>query len=152
MARRKQLKGIAGNLGQWCLSRSFDCEGYWALGLLYAHADAVNSEKVVLNLLDRTVFPESDKFGKALELISGFLAMDIKTSEIPKDWLKEATVTFEFNSEYKHEYHHWGSGLGGKPSMCIVEITTDLGKTYTKEYGCNVWIHNPKREQRRRDY
>ncbi len=149
MARRKQLKGITGNLGQWCLSRSFDCEGYWALGLLYAHAETRHSNRVVLNLLDQSIFPDSEHFGKAFELILSFLAMDLKTSKIPENWLRKATVTFEFNAEYKHEYHHWGSILGGKPCMCIVDITSDLDKTYTKQYGCNVWVHNPKREQRR---
>jgi len=152
MARRKQFKGIAGNLGQWCLSRSFDCEGYWALGLLYAHADARNSNRVTLNLLDRSTFPELDIFGKTLELISEFLTMDLKASKIPESWLRKATITFEFNAEYEHKHHHRGSGLGGKPSICIVDITTDLGKTYTKKYGCNVWVHNPKREKRRSSY
>jgi len=102
-----------------------------------------------MNLLDKSIYPESEKFGKALGLISGFLAMDLKYSKVPLDWLKEATITFEFNAEYEHIFHNFGSDLGGKPSMCTVDITTDLGKIYTKQYGCNVWIHNPKREQRR---
>lgn len=149
MARRKQLKGIAGNLGQWCLSRSFDCEGYWALGLLYADAETKNSNRIVLDLLPPPIHRESEISGKTLELILEFLKMNLKASNIPDIWLKKVTITFEFNTEYEHKYHHWGSGLGGKPSLCIVDMTTDLGKTYTKKYGCNVWVHNPKREQRR---
>ena len=55
----------------------------------------------------------------------------------------------DINTDYKKKYHLWASGLGGKPAMCLVEITTDLGKTYTKEGGCNVWVHNPEKESRR---
>ncbi|MEH6346121.1 MAG: hypothetical protein V7785_13605 [Bermanella sp.] len=152
MARRKQLKGIAGNLGQWCLSRSFDCEGYWAPGLLYAEAEIKNSNRIVLDLFDSPTLPESEISGKTSKLISEFMTMNLKASEIPEVWLRKATITFEFNTEYEHRYHHWGSGLGGKPSICIVEIITDLGKTYTKKFGCNVWVHDPKREQRRSSF
>ena len=77
------------------------------------------------------------------------LKRDLESSGIPEWWLQDVSITFRFDTEYQHKYHYLGSALGGKPIMCTVKITNDLGKTYSKECGCNVWVHNPKREQRR---
>ncbi|WP_211057339.1 hypothetical protein [Pseudoalteromonas sp. MMG005] len=92
------------------------------------------------------------QFSSAIKLISSILEREIKANDIPGQWLKNVSVTFQFDTEYKHKCHFWGSGLGGKPCMCIVKITTDLDKIYSKEFGCTVWVHNPKREQRRYDF
>jgi hypothetical protein len=151
MARRKQLKGVAGNIGQWCLSRNFDYEGYWALGQFFVHAEANGTEEIVIKVIEEFVpiHAEGIKFSSAIKLLSGVLKRDIISNNIPDWWLKDVSVIFRFNASFEHKYHYWGSGLGGKPFMCVVNITTDLGKTYSKESGCNVWVHNPKREQRR---
>jgi hypothetical protein len=73
MARRKQLKGVAGNLAQWCLSRNFDHQGYWAVGQLYAHAEDNNSDEVVIELVNDFVPNEAvgTKFSDAIKLMSG---------------------------------------------------------------------------------
>ncbi|MBQ4845045.1 hypothetical protein [Pseudoalteromonas sp. MMG005] len=55
MARRKQLKNVAGNIAQWCLSRNFDYEGYWAIGQFYAEAKANSTNEVVINLIEQFV-------------------------------------------------------------------------------------------------
>ena len=151
MARRKQLKGVAGNIGQWCLSRSFDYEGYWALGQFFAHAEATGKNELVIKVIEEFVpiNEEGVKFSSAIKLLSSVLKRDIKSNKIPDWWLKDVSVIFRFNAVFERKYHYRGSGLGGKPFICIVNITTDLGKTYSKEFGCNVWVHNPKREQRR---
>lgn len=145
MARRKQLKGVAGNLAQWCLSRNFDYKGYWALGVLYEHAELVSSNEVVIDLIDDFVSNDAlgVKFSEAIQLLSRILKRDMESPKLPDSWAKDVKVVFKFNTEYQHMYHFWGSGLGGKPFMCIVSITTDQGSTYTKECGCNVWLHNP---------
>ncbi len=54
MARRRQLKGIAGNLAQWCLSRNFDSEGYWAVGKLYAAAKELGVSEIVFDAKKQT--------------------------------------------------------------------------------------------------
>ena len=151
MARRSQIKGIAGNIAQWCLSRNFDCEGYWAIGQLYAYAEANGQSEIVLDLVEEFIPAEVKDLNNTtvIKLVSDFLQKNLDASKIPSDWLKEVKVTFKFNTKYQHKYHCWGSGLGGKPFVCTVEITTDLGRTYSKEYGCNVWVHNTKRESRR---
>lgn len=151
MARRKQLQGVAGNLVQWCLSRNFDYEGYWAPGQFYAYAEANGTDEVEFHLMEQFVpiHVEAIKFSSAIQLLSRILKRELDSNKIPDVWLRDVIITFKFNTVYQHEYHLWASALGGRPFMCKVEITTDLGKIYKKESGCNVWVHNPIKEQRR---
>ena len=151
MARRKQLKGVAGNLAQWCLSKNFDYHGYWAVGKLYAYPEANNTSQFVITLVDNYVPNDGagKKFSDAVMLMSEVFHRDLNSNRIPDWWVKDAQVIFQFNCEYQEKYHFWSSALGGKPAICLVIVSTDHGKTYTIETGCNVWVHNPKREQRR---
>ncbi len=149
MARRKQLRGIAGNLTQWLLSRNFDNKGYWAIGQLYACAEQNKTNKLVLNLKEKSLSPNPWDvfFSSAFKLADGVFIGDLKAHKIPGRWVKKIMVTFSFNESYKREYH-FGSALG-QPFVCAVEITTDLDKTYVCERRCNCWVHDPKKESRR---
>ena len=151
MTRRKQLKGVAGNLARWCLTRNFDYKGYWAVGQLYGDAEINKTDEVVINLVKDFVPNDAIgvKFSEAIHLMSGVFNKDIKSLEIPRWWVKDATVIFKFNTEYQHKCHFGASALGGKPVTCIVQITTDQGNTYSKESGSNVWVHNQHKERRR---
>ena len=150
MARRKQLKGVAGNLVQWFLSRNFDYKGYWAVGQLYAFAEENKTNNIILNLKENKFYPESGngKFGTIFEIIDSVFSRDLKANKIPDWWVAKATVIFSFNEPYKHKYHYFRSALG-QPLMCTVEITTDIGRTYVKKLGCNCWVHDPNKEHRR---
>lgn len=150
MARRKQLKGISGNLAHWCISRNFDSEGYWAIGQLYSFAKERRTNEISLNLKNKiiTPTPEKGRFTLAVNLLVAVFLNDLESNETPKEWLSEANITFKFNTEYQHKYHLWGLATG-EPFVCSVSIKTDLGKIYINESGCNVWPHNPKKEQRR---
>ncbi|MEO3879474.1 hypothetical protein [Rheinheimera fenheensis] len=154
MARRKQLKGVAGNIVQWCLSRNFDYQGYWAVGQLYAYAQENGTNECVISLVNEHVQSELSgvMFSETIKLLSRILQRDLESLKIPDWWVKDAKVTFTFNTDYQKKYHLWACGLGGTPAMCHVEITTDLGKTYTKAGGCNVWVHNPEKESRRNGF
>jgi hypothetical protein len=153
MARRKQLKGVAGNLVQWCMSRNFDYQGYWLVGQLYAHAQAIGINEIVVNPIDNSMIPNpvNGKFSGAFDALTNLLGKILKANKIPYNWIKEIKLVLRFNQEYQHKYHYWGSALG-KPFVCSIEITTDLGRKYKVENGCNVWAHNPKRESRRNGF
>ncbi|MDF1690623.1 MAG: hypothetical protein P1U35_13550 [Cycloclasticus sp.] len=153
MARRKQLKGVAGSLVQWCMSRNFDYQGYWAIGQLYAHAQAMGVNELIVNPIDKSMKPKpvNEKFIGAFEAFSNILNKTLKANEIPSSWIQDIRLVLQFNQEYQHKYHYWGSALG-KPFICSVEITTDLGKKFKVENGCNIWVHNPKRESRRNGF
>lgn len=151
MARRRQLKGVAANIAQTCVSRNFDCEGYWTVGMLYAHAEKNETESVVLNLIDCSCEPEpkTTKFVQSIKLLSDILEHNATANQIPIWWVTKAVVSFQFNTGFQKKYHLFGSALGGKPFTCSASISTDLGGTYTYETGGNVWPHNPARESRR---
>ena len=149
MARRKQLRGIAGNLCQWCLSRNFDYKGYWAIGQMYASSKENITNELVVKLVEKFTFNKTFncKFSEPINLLNMLLIKELEANKIPVEWVQDVTIVFKFNTEFKNKYHLFGSECGGKPFICIVEITSDLNKSFRKECGCNVWTHNPKREQ-----
>ena len=154
MARRKQLKGIAGNLAQWMLSRNFDNQGYWAMGQFYKFARSKNTKQIEINLLEKSVTPSpaNNDFESSINLLLNILKNEIKTKNIPESWLKEVKISFKFETDYEKKYHYWGAKLGGKAFICTVSIATDLSKIYTQTNGCNVWVHSPTMEQRRSEF
>lgn len=151
MARRKQLGGTAENLAQWVVSRNFDCQGYWAPGKFYEFVEAKANKTMVIDLMNSALdpIPGDDKYDVAIKELSSVLTNNLKSNGIPESWLKEVKVVLQFEAKYEHELHYFGSKLGGKPFICTVSIATDLSKIYSASNGCNVWVHNPKREQRR---
>jgi len=152
MARRKQLKGLAGNLVQYCMSRSFDCEGYWAIGKFYAYAEATGTKEFAVKLVDEYVPIDAIgiKYSTSIKQLSNVLQRYLESNGIPGEWVQCVSVIFKFDTDYQDKYHPWRTALrDGEPFICTVEITSDLGSTYSKELGCNVWVHDPKREYRR---
>lgn len=147
MARRRQFKGIVRDLAIWCSKRNFDYEGYWAVGVLYGFTQSNNVDELVLDINTSTPAKTMDLL--AAELVSNQLKKDLLSKNLPLSWLKSAEVKFQFNSEYIKKYHYWRSGLGGKPYLCTVTITSDSGIVYKARSGGNVWVHDPTKEERR---
>lgn len=138
-------------LAHWCLSRNFDHKGYWAPGQLYAASQIRNSNQFTLLIVNRQkmVVASEVEFPEATQLLLDVFRKYLVALGMPLNWVKRAEVTFSFNVKYEHTMHLWRSGLGGQPALCCVTITSDLDRIFTKVRGCNVWIHNPAREQRR---
>lgn len=151
MVRRKQIKGVVSNLGNWCISRNFDFDGYCALGKLYVICDDLGLKSISFDLIDSAWHPE-----EVHELLPHTLAHDIRriffnqltSLRIPNTWLCVAKVRFEFNCPFEHNVHWFGRALG-EPFKCLVTVTSDLGTVYESTTGCNLWKHNPQREYRR---
>ena len=153
MARRRQLKGIAENLAKWCLSRNFDSEGYWAIGKLYAAAKDLGVREIVLDVREKKFNPEpkNGQYSEAIRLLISILENVVKSNYIPEYWIAKVIIHFEYETEYVQKWHYFGSALG-EPFKCKVVITSDLGRNYIHELGCNVWVHNPKKELCRYDF
>ena len=145
MARRKQFKGIAGNVAKWIISRNFDAHGYWAVGMLCKHAELEKSTEVSLKLIGNH---EPSEFGVPLGELRKELYKYIKACKIPEYWLAEAEIKFMFNVQPSSRYHRWGSAPG-KPFICTVSLTTDLGRKFINQNGSFCRPHNPEKEQRR---
>jgi hypothetical protein len=148
MARRKQFKGIAKNLAQWCLSRNNDYSGYWVVGQLYKYSREQNENIISVNVLNSNFTHEGEFFSTLCNSLTKIAKHQMYKNSIPESWLKSISVKFHFEAPYEHKYHCWGSALG-KPMLCSISIVTDLGREYTGESGCNCWVHNPIKESRR---
>ncbi|CAA6807250.1 MAG: Unknown protein [uncultured Campylobacterales bacterium] len=149
MPRRRQLKGIAVNLAQYCMSRNFESDGYWAMGKFYAYAKKYGTDSIILNLTDYSIKPESksNTFISAIQLLVDVVEKIINTNKIPASWVRQINIVLNFNAKYEKKYHYWGSALGGKPFFCKAIILTDLGRKYEYETTGIVWIHNPQKER-----
>ena len=145
MARRKQFKGIAGNLAKWIISRNFDAQGYWAVGILCKQAELKRVTEVSFKLIGND---DSSEFGVPLEGLRQELCKYTNSCKIPHWWLAEAAVKFEFNVQPNPRYHVWGSALG-KPFICTVSLTTDSGRKFINQNGSFCMPHDPDKEQRR---
>jgi hypothetical protein len=151
MASRKHFKGVAFNLAQFCISRNNDYIGYWAIGQIYSFALEQGVKEVVFDVLRQEVKPETHQFSKLNLLYIELIEKMANCSGARFDRLTEAVVTFKFDVEYQRKYHWFGRALGN-PFLCVVELTSDLGKTYRAELGCNIRLHDPSREYRRENF
>ena len=151
--RRRELKSVVNSLGQWSLSRNFDCQGYWAIGKLYSLAENEDKNRVEINLLEREIIPQpkNEDLKGLITFIREFYFRLLEANGLPEVWVKNVKLVFLFNEKYQKKYHWWRMAIG-KPMILKVQITTDLGKTYEYENGCNCLPHNPKKEQRRNGF
>ena len=150
MAGRRKLKGLAGGLAHYCLSRNFDAGGYWAMGKLYAAAYSLGIQDISLELMKQEFRPEFDagdlneSVDRLVQLIDNYL----EANGISSECITSAEISFSF--ETVAEKTIYGQGRSpGKPFRCRVAIQSDLGTSYTYELGSNVWLHDCKRESRR---
>ena len=150
MPRRREFQGVANNLTQWVLSRNFDWQGYWALGMLYKFAEehGISSLSLELEVKDIVLETMTEELMEVVSQLTQFVYRSMHSKKMPEEWLERASVTFSFNVPYQRQYHYWGSKLG-QPCLCRVDLQTDIGSLYTSENGCNCWIHDPNREHRR---
>ena len=151
--RRKQLKGVANTLGQWCISRNFDCQGYWAIGKLYKLAQKNDQSVVVIDITESEIDPEptDEELKGLITLIRNFYQDLLKANKLHYFCVKKIIITFQFEQKYQNKYHLWRVSIG-KPVIVKVNIQTDLGRTYESENGCNCRPHNKDKEQRRNGY
>ncbi|MCG7490206.1 hypothetical protein MHN79_11945 [Vibrio sp. Of14-4] len=151
MASCKPFKGIAFNLAQFCISRNNDYLGYWAIGQLYSFASQRGVKQITFNILNQEIDPESHQFSQLNALYIELIAKVAHRSKASFQRLTNAVVIFKFDVEYQHKHHYLGSDIGN-PFLCVVELTSDLGRIYKAELGCNIQLHDPARESRRGNF
>jgi hypothetical protein len=146
MPRRGELKCVAdGVLGSF-VSRNNDCDGYWAIGLLYGRALEASRNEVSFNLMgEREEVPDlaldaalRTKYREMLDkLMSG--------RSLPANWVKSASINLSFEHPGKI-----GRALARleRPYLAQLSITTELGKTLVVEHIGACWPHEPSREYR----
>lgn len=148
MARRKQLRGLAQNLAQWSLSRNFDYVGYWAIGKIYLYCKDHGLSDLTISVLEGGERLGCEELPSLDESFLNILDDYLSSNSMPRSWIMQLRATYKFEQEYQGKYHYYGSAIG-KPFICLIEITTDLGRLYYAETGANCRAHDPRRESRR---
>lgn len=113
MARRRELKNIASGLLCSFISRNNDVDGYWGIGKLCLLALDSATTGAKLDLLSKTLLPESSEFSKLLHGYNAFLQRHLAARNIPDCWVASAIIELDFNPREQPEKQvpiiTWGS-------------------------------------------
>ena len=148
MGRRRDLRGIVGNLLSSFVSRNNDLDGYWALGLLKAAVEREPTPKISLDLLTASAQPKTTAAEQVAKSYGRWLARELRNHELSVGLLQEANITVEFGSF--HGSAPPSQVMRGEPYICAVRIVDDHGKIYQRAASGWCDIHDAARELRRR--
>lgn len=159
MARRSQFNGIAADLLASFTSRYNDLNGYWALGQFATFMIDRNSptlqfpllaktaqpfqtttnydRNALLRLLPKRVQPLIRPFKTTANYYRSALLRMMQANAMPQDWLADANFILEMT--------------GDNGMLCHCNIRSDQGKLYQHSVSIDVYPHDPRREQRRRN-
>lgn len=147
MSRRKELKNIASGLYGSFVSRNNDVDGYWGIGKLCLLAQQNGARKVLLDLLARSVVPQSTDFSKLVNGYYLFLQKQLTARRIPETWVRSAVVELDFAPDDLNGKHiliaTWGNLF-----KLVVTITDDMEKNHTVCGYDYCGPHDPKKESK----
>ncbi|WP_426339204.1 hypothetical protein ACN9MZ_23105 [Pseudoduganella sp. S-14] len=145
MARRRELKNIASGLLCSFISRNNDVGGYWGIGKLCLLAQDSATTGVEIDLLSKTVLPESTEFSKLLQGYNSFLQRHLAARNIPDCWIASAIVELDFNPKEQPEKQvpiiTWG-----KLFKLSVTILDDRSRKHTVSTYSYCAPHNSRKE------
>jgi hypothetical protein len=145
MARRRELKNIASGLLCSFISRNNDVGGYWGIGKLCLLAQDSATTGVELDLLSKTVLPESTEFSKLVQGYNTFLQRHLAARNIPDCWIASAIVELDFNPKEQPEKQvpiiTWG-----KLFKLSVTILDDRSRKHTVSTYSYCAPHNSRKE------
>lgn len=147
MARRKELKNVASGLYGSFISRNNDVSGYWGIGKLSLLAQKNGTTTVQINLISKSIVPESLEFSKLLAGYHSFLQRHLSIRGIPSNWVVSANIELNFKPEHPSGKHipitTWGNLF-----KLSVTITDDMNKNHMVYGYSYCGSHNPGKEHR----
>lgn len=145
MARRRELKNIASGLLYSFISRNNDVNGYWGIGKLCLLARDCATTSAKLDLLSKTLLPESAEFSKLLHGYNAFLQRHLAARNIPDYWIASAIIELDFSPKDQPAKQipiiTWGSLF-----KLTVTILDDRGKEHSVSSFSYCAPHNPGKE------
>jgi hypothetical protein len=148
MPRRKELKGVAaGVLGSF-VSRYTEVDGYWALGMLYQHAEDHATNAVEIDLLRRRIVPEDSGLTALAAYCSSLLGKQLGHRGIPDNWVRDAKISVQFDVPLQGRYAPQQTWREGRPFEAIIEVTDDSGTVHSVSALGWCAPHDPKKESR----
>ncbi len=92
MTRRKKLEGLSKNLIHSLNSRNNDYLGYWVTGQLYKMAGESQVDKIVINVINKSIEPNSELYASLPENYISLIEKQLIASQLPLDILSKVTI------------------------------------------------------------
>jgi hypothetical protein len=143
--RRNELKNVANGIVSSFNSRNNDVSGYWGIGKLCRAAKENGTSFVIIDLLNTRVSLNTNEFDAQIIHYRKMLQRLTSKRSIPASWITKAIIVTSFNQEFDKRHHYFRLALG-RPYICTLTITDDLGKEYAVATGGNCLPHDPSRE------
>ena len=144
---RRILRGIASGLAGSFASRNNDHNGYWAPGVLYAHARRHQVRTVRLNLQSQRLTPRAAELVPIATRHADLLAALLAAETFDAGLISSAEIIVEFAAV--EDFPPWPRHTYGDPYVCRVLLGHQCGKTYVAEVWGHAAPHDPLREMRR---
>jgi len=100
MPRRKKLKEVVSNFIHSLNSRNNDYLGYWATGQLCKLTSDSQVVKVVVNVINQSIGPDSKTLGSLGKNYKSFIEKQLITSHLPLEILKKVIIEYKFNQDH----------------------------------------------------
>ena len=148
--KRKEIKCVGKGLVMSFVSRNNDLGGYWAIGILKNKVHEKGLSTLELDLTKGTVNFELSYSDFLIHKYQEKLKFLVAAKGFSFDPIKSAVIRLNFFSTEPLKFEL--SKLLGRGSLftCIVDISDDLGRSYSYEYKGLCDFHDPKNERRRR--
>lgn len=130
------------------VSRYNDVDGYWGIGQLYRHAQAVGCGAVSIDLLGRTMYPAGERFQHIIDGYADMLVTQLAGQRIPIEWLLSARVAIAFG-ETSETPQLFETAADGDPFVCGVHLEDDTRNMRSVITSGRCRPHGVSRENRR---
>ncbi|WP_422106837.1 hypothetical protein [Winogradskyella sp.] len=139
---KQKLKNIAQGLLSSFLSRNNDVNGYWGIGKIYALMLQKNTNGVVIDLIEKTIVPNSDEFIYRISKYSEKLMNQLRAQSMDEAFLKSAKLNLACSDLNLNRFYL-------NTLICKLVITDKNNRNHIvkKEVLCRK--HNPKSELKR---
>lgn len=129
MARRIELQGIANALNGSFVSRNNDFRGYWTIGQLKSFAIDSGLASMGFSLTIPKTNTTSNLQSYIVYHYTGMLKNLLRKQQLPDFWVREASITIDFDANTENAWLYECSTLG-ELFQCRCQIMDDIGRRY----------------------
>lgn len=141
MSRKSNIKNILNGLLCSFITRNNDVNGYWGIGKLYSLMLNKKTNRVEIDLINKTIIPFDDEFIFRISEYSEMLLNKLKLNEIDLNYLKSAKIVLtcrDLNVEKRKL----------NTIYCKITFIDKNNKEYKQITGTMCRKHNPKSESK----
>lgn len=147
MARRTELRGIANSLTGSFVSRNNESGGYWSIGQLKLFATENRLTSVRFSFPAHTFDTHVVLLNNIARRYTSLLAELLVKQQIPEFWVKEVSITLDFDV-IAEAPRLFDSPTLGEPFKCLCQIVDDNSHLYSSVIYGRCLPHSAARELR----